>query len=206
MRERTGRLFLSSQPLITHWVQSLVLPAGANGILGSSSEKSALIRLLSEEARHWVRAGKLSTLPLLDRGRVLSCSSWTRQKNTVLGRVAEGQISKVSLSWECSSFYSVGLLITFNCASYTDRVKTRNLNYLVWRKLRYTLDGVIAPVRITVLHVCIIFDAHAGAGIFHIRTCLRDTHAFMSLSCKFQKNNIKTSQCVKPWKRLIFWL
>lgn len=157
-------------------VQSLVLPAGANGILGSSSEKSALIRLLSEEARHWVRAGKLSTLPLLDRGRVLSCSSWTRQKNTFLGRVAEGQISKVSLSWECSSLYSVGLCIIFNCASYTDRAKMRNLNYLVWRKLRYTLDGVVAPVRITVLHVCITFDAHAGAGIFHIRTCLRDTH------------------------------
>lgn len=51
----------------------VTLPAGANGILGSSSDRSALIRL-SDEARHCVRAGRLSTLPPLDRGRVLNGS------------------------------------------------------------------------------------------------------------------------------------
>lgn len=64
------------------------------------------------------------------------------------------------------------------------RVKKRNadVSYLwldVWRKLRRDLDGVVAPQRITVLHVCITFDAHAGASIFHISTCLKDTCAIM---------------------------
>lgn len=62
--------------------QTLVLPVGAKGILGSSSEKSALIRLLSDDTRHCVLAGKLSTLPLLDGGRVLSRSSWRIKKGT----------------------------------------------------------------------------------------------------------------------------
>lgn len=50
------------------------IPAGANGILGSSSDRSALILLLSDVARHCVRAGRLSTLPPLDSGRVLNGS------------------------------------------------------------------------------------------------------------------------------------
>lgn len=63
-------------------------------------------------------------------------------------------------------------------------VKKRNadVRYLwlaVWRILRRNLDGVVAPQGITVLHVCITFAAHAGASILHIRTCLKDTHAFM---------------------------
>lgn len=50
----------------------LALPVGAHGILGSSSDRSALILLLSDDGRHCVRAGRLSTLPPLDRGRVRS--------------------------------------------------------------------------------------------------------------------------------------
>lgn len=58
--------------------------------------------------------------------------------------------------------------------------KKEDISYLwleVWRKLRRDLDGVVAPQRITVLHVCITSAAHAGAGIFQIRACLKDTHA-----------------------------
>lgn len=57
-----------------------LLPAGAKGTLGSSSDRSALIRLLSDDARHCVRAGRLSTLPPLDSGRVLNGSPCTKKK------------------------------------------------------------------------------------------------------------------------------
>lgn len=57
-----------------------LLPVGANGTLGSSSDRSALIRLLSDDARHCVRAGRLSTLPPRDSGRALSGSPCTGQK------------------------------------------------------------------------------------------------------------------------------
>lgn len=66
-----------------------LLPAGANGTLGSSSsDRSALIRLLSDDARHCVRAGRLSTLPPLDSGRVLNGSPCTggKKKNGIRTR------------------------------------------------------------------------------------------------------------------------
>lgn len=57
-----------------------LLPAGAKGTLGSSSDRSALIRLLSDDGRHCVRAGRLSTLPPLDSGRVLNGSPCTSKR------------------------------------------------------------------------------------------------------------------------------
>lgn len=50
------------------------LPAGANGILVSNSDRSALILLLSEEDGHCVRADRLSTLPPLERDTFLNVS------------------------------------------------------------------------------------------------------------------------------------
>lgn len=53
-----------------------VLPAGAKAF----SVRSALILLLSEEGRHWVLPGRLSTLPPLDRGRLRKGSGWRERR------------------------------------------------------------------------------------------------------------------------------
>lgn len=55
---------------------SVVLPAGAKAF----SVRSALILLLSEEGRHGVLPGRLSTLPPLDRGRPRKVSGWQQEQ------------------------------------------------------------------------------------------------------------------------------
>lgn len=62
----------------------LALPAGANCILGSNSDRSALILLLSEEDRHCVRADRLSTLPPLERDTFLNVSPWKTNTKLLL--------------------------------------------------------------------------------------------------------------------------
>lgn len=58
---------------------SQTLPAEAKGNLGSSSERSALIRLLSE-GRQCDLPERLSTLPPLERGRPGLNGSWNKHK------------------------------------------------------------------------------------------------------------------------------
>lgn len=80
----------------------LALPAGANGILGSNSDRSALILLLSEEDRHCVRADRLSTLPPLERDTFLNVSPW--KTNTKLSLNHRRLYYKGGLSAHQSNF------------------------------------------------------------------------------------------------------
>ena len=56
--------------------------------------------------------------------------------------------------------------------------KNEGLIYLWFEvgKLRCYLDSIIAPLRITVLHVCITSVARAGASVVHIWTCYSQGH------------------------------
>ncbi len=73
--------FLISGKELSFSTEEAMLPAGAKGNLCSSSERSVLIRLLSEEARQCVLPERLSTLPPLERGLPgLNGSPWNIHK------------------------------------------------------------------------------------------------------------------------------
>lgn len=111
------------------------IPVGANAALGSSSDRSALILLLS--AKQSVRAGRLSTLPPLDSGR-------DRRGSPCRDR-GEGS--------------PAALLTTPQDRSGADL-------WFEGCELRRDLDGVVAPLRVAVLHVGVAFVA--GVGVVQI--------------------------------------
>lgn len=137
-------MFYSAMLSYFVWCCVIPLPAGTNGILGSSSDRSALIRLLSDDVRHWVRAERLSTLLPLDRGVLNGSPLKSRQElHDYLLFINEEQrrMNKIYLWFE------------------------------VRRKLRRYFDGIITALRITVLHVCVTFVACVSASVVHIGTC-----------------------------------
>lgn len=67
------------------------------------------------------------------------------------------------------------------------------LRLAVRGQVRRGLDGVVAPQRVDVLHVCVAPGAHAGAAVLHIGTCQRPT--LSSLSCSVHRRRIQRLTC-----------
>lgn len=67
------------------------------------------------------------------------------------------------------------------------------LRLAVRGQLRRDLDGVVAPQRIAVLHVCVAPGAHAGAAVLRVGTCQR--HMLSSLSCSVHRSSIQRLTC-----------
>lgn len=145
------------------------LPAGANGILGSNSDRSALILLLSDAARHCVRAGRLSKLPPRERGRLLNGSPWRR-------KIRDRHTRRIF--WWYNHFIhwrqnknSAG----FQGFSWWEKWICLGLE--VRRKLRRNLDCVVASLRVTVLDICLASTARVGGGgVVHVGTCNLTNH------------------------------
>lgn len=122
-----------------------MLPAGAKGNLCSSSERSVLIRLLSEEARQCGLPERLSTLPPLERGWPgLNGSPWNIHKYLFnFWAFLEDTV----FVWLCR------LLMCYL--------------WFIWE-----LDGVVAARGVGVLHVDIVLVA--GTCVVYIWAWIRE--------------------------------
>lgn len=95
------------------------------------------------------------------------CPLWTEAESLI--GLPERRIGKhVFFIFICYFFY---FLLHFNVQNEDKKEELIYLWLEVRSKLRRDLDGIIAPLRITVLHVCVTFVACAGASVVHIWAC-----------------------------------
>lgn len=95
------------------------------------------------------------------------CPLWTEAESLI--GLPERRIGKhVFFIFICYFFY---FLLHFNVQNEDKKEELIYLWLEVRSKLRRYLDGIIAPLRITVLHVCVTFVACAGASVVHIWAC-----------------------------------
>lgn len=129
----------------------LALPAGANCILGSNSDRSALILLLSEEDRHCVRADRLSTLPPLERDTFLNVSPWKTNTKLLLNHrrlYYKGGLSAYQCNFIADSGFSVfckpGIYI-FLPVIITDNIKNCPLRTFMFVSLFIDICIMLNP-------------------------------------------------------------
>lgn len=125
----------------------LALPAGANCILGSNSDRSALILLLSEEDRHCVRAGRLSTLPPLERDTFLNVSPWKTNTKLLLNHRSlyyKGGLSAYQCNFMADSGFS-GIYLFFLPVNITANIKNCPLRTFMFVSLFIDICIMLNP-------------------------------------------------------------
>lgn len=146
------------------------IPVGAKGNLCSSSERSALIRLLSDEARQCGLPERLSTLLPLERGWPgLKGSPWNAHKHGFYFWVF---LNDAVYVWLC-------------------RLLTRYLWFV------RELDGVVAAWGVGVLHVDVVLVA--GTCVVYIWAWIKQIWYLNVNSEHFKCNNISTFTVVQKY-------